>query len=534
MNINEIIRLIPNYDPYEGAEDYYFDEEVALAKIEFIELSCIHTKGKWAGKPLLLDVWQKAIVGNLFGWKHKKTKKRRYSETLIYVPRKNGKTLLSAALANTLFFTDDEPGAEVYTCGFEKGQASLSWSMAKQMILNQPYLRKQVKVLRAQKIIEKPDESIFMPLSHESESKHGFNTHAAVFDELHTYKNDELIDTIETSQSAREQPLNIFITTADYERVNSPCNEKHDYAHEVLKDPTYDLNFLPVIYEAPKDLDWKDPKAWEIANPGYGISVPYEYLKKKCDVAQKMSSKINSFKRLHLNLRTDQDVTWISQTDWKKCYNPDITFDDLRGQTCFGGLDLASTRDLAALVYWFPELLTCFCRFWVPKATALEKANKSKTYYMDWERQGFLNLTKGNVIDYDEIHKTILLDRDIFNITSIGIDRWNATQLTTQLTGDGVDMIPFGQGFGSMSQPTKDLEKRVLGEQLNHMNNPILAWCLGNIAIKEDPAGNQKPDKGKSAEKIDGIVSFIMALGVSILTPVKKTSIYETRGVISI
>lgn len=441
---------------------------------------------------------------------------------------------MAAAIANAAFFQDHEPGAEIYTCGFEKDQAALSWEMAKQMVQRKLGLRKRCKILKSTRLIEKPDGSVFKPLSHEAESKHGFSTHLAVFDELHTYRNSSLIETLTSSCAAREEPLMLFITTADYERPNSPCNEKHDYAKHVQNNPTYDLGFLPVVYEVGVSEDWKDPKVWAKANPGLGKSVSLDFLSSECKKAQNRPSYTNAFKRLYLNIRTNQDVVWLQQEHWVKCYNPSITMSDLIGQTCHAGLDLASTRDLCALAYWFPELATFLVKCWAPRRVALDRKETNKGKYLEWAEQGYITLTPGNVADYNVIKNTILQDSSLYNIATIGVDRWNSTKLITELTDEGFDVIPFGQGYASISAPTKEFERLVMSESCNHMNNPLLTWCLGNTRIKRDPAENIKPDKEKSTDKIDGIVASIMALGMAMLSPGDGKSVYETSGLLTV
>jgi len=389
-------------------------------------------------------------------------------------------------------------------------------------------------VYNALKAIEKPDGSLFKPLSHDAESKHGFSTHAAIFDELHTYRNNELIDTITTSLASREQPLMIYVTTSDFERENSPCNERHDYASAVRDGALDDPEFLPVIYEATKEDDWKDPEVWKKANPNFGISVGEKFLASECKKAQNTPSYQNTFKRLYLNIRTDQDIQWISMADWNKCNDASIDLRSLVGQPCYTGVDLAATTDLCAVVHLFPTMdWTCLCRFFVPRLSAEKRKEKNRVKYLEWAEQGFLELTSGNVVDYEVIRESIRTDATLYDVQEIAIDRWNSTQMQTWLTDDGFDVVPYGQGFASMSAPTKELEKRAISGDLNHMDNPVLRWCVNNVSIEEDAAGNIKPSKGKSTEKIDGAVALIMAIGRAMCSNT-QTSVYEERGLVVI
>lgn len=539
----DIIKLIPGYDPYRGAEDYRFDAEAGAKVIDFFQQKLAHVKGKKTGTAFILEPWEKAIIANLFGWKHKETGLRRYRKTLIFVPKKNGKTPLAAAIVAYLLFEDYEPGAEIYGAATEYKQASLVFSWVWGMRNQEDDLRERSKVFKGQsKAIEvgEPGDlsyGVYRVISGESDSVEGFNTHAVVVDELHKQKTRELTDNLETSTAARQQPLIIYITTSDFEREESICNETQDYAEKV-RDPKSEINdptFLPVIYKAEKEDDWTSPEIWKKANPNLGISVSYEHIERECKRAQQTPTFENTFKRLHLNIRTQQNIRWIVLEDWDKCASP-AEEGELAGLPCYAGLDMSTSKDITAFVMVFRHegLIKVVPRFWIPSANAKKREERDRVPYLVWARQGLIKMTEGNVVDYDVVRADINALGKIYNIREIGIDRWNATQITTQLGGDGFEVVPFGQGFASMSAPSKELEKLVLEERLAHGGNPILRWMASVVAVEIDAAGNIKPSKKESSERIDGIVGLIMAIGQMIAQPEPKPSIYETRGVLSL
>lgn len=536
----DIIKQIPGYDPYWQAENYYFDAETGADAINFFQQKLAHVKGEKTGTAFILENWEKAIIANLFGWKHKETRLRRYRKTLIFVPKKNGKTPLAAGIILHLLFEDGEPGAEIYGAATEYKQASLVFTHAWGMRNQEPYLADRSKVFKGQsKAIElgKPgdiDYGIYRVVSGESDSVEGFNTHGVVVDELHKQKTRELTDNLETSTAARRQPLIIYITTSDFEREGSICNETHDYAEKVRdsKSEIDDVTFLPVIYQAEKEDDWTSPEIWKKANPNLGISVSWEHIERECKRAQQTPTYENTFKRLHLNIRTEQAIRWLPIDLWDKCASP-VEEGGLVGRFCYAGLDMSSVQDVTAFVAVFPidEIIYVVPRFWIPKENAIKREERDRVPYLTWARQGFIKMTEGNVVDYDVVHTDIRDFGQKFGLKDIGIDRWNATQIMTQLQGDGFEVVPFGQGYFSMNAPSKELERFILEQRLAHGGHPVLRWMALNVSAEIDPAGSIKPSKKTSKEKIDGIVALVMAIGRMIVQPEPKKSVYETRGV---
>jgi phage terminase large subunit-like protein len=505
-------------------DEYYFDEERANLICEFFPEMLVHVKGEWGGQPIVLEEWQKEdIIKPLFGWKKKSDNTRRYRTGYIEIPRKNSKSTMCSGIGAAVLFCDDEPGAEIYSAATDKEQARITFKAAKDMILASPILSKKCKIFKD--AIEYKGR-VWRPLSADAKTKDGLNAHLVIVDELHAHKNRELIDVLETSQGARRQPILLIITTAGLYDKTHICWEYHEHAEQVRDGIVSDPEFLPVIYSANKTDDWKSLETAKKANPNFGISVKEDYVKQKLKKAIDIPGFENTYKRLHLNLWTEQAKKWLSIESWDACkriYTPQ----DLIGRRCFGGLDMSSTQDLSALGLVFPfekgerfldyefsdRHYVTLQYFWVPKDSAEKRSRNDKVKYLEWIRQGYITATEGNVVDYDFVRADINKIGDLFNIKELAIDRWNTTQLQTQLMGDGFTVVPFGQGFASMSAPTKDFETLVLGQKLWHNGHLVMRFCVDNIAIKSDPAENIKPDKSTSGEKIDGVVATIMGLG---------------------
>lgn len=526
----EAIRLIPGYDPFADSEGFWFVDELAQRAIDFFAECLTHVKGKLAGQPFILEPWEQAIIANLFGWIDSEGL-RRYREALIYVARKNGKTMLACGIVLLVMFTDHEPGAELYCGAADREQARLVFEPVAAMIRAEPELAKRATIYK-KAITFDVEGSTFKPISRDANTKHGFNTHLGIIDELHAQQNAELVDVIETSMGARAQPLMVHITTADFAR-ESVCNEKRDYAIQVRDGVIPNPRFLPVIYEASIDDDWHDREVWKKANPNLGVSVTWEYIEAKHDKAVALPRFENTFKRLHLNIVTEQDVRWLPMDLWDECGG---AVPDLAGRECFAGLDLSSTTDLSSLVLAFPpeedEPWCLLPFFWVPKDNAHRRELRDKVPYLVWAKDDHITLTPGNVIDYALIRKTVNELGEIYNIREIGVDRWSAVQLIVQLGGDGFDMVPFGQGSKSMSGPSKELEKLILAGQIRHGGHPVLRWNAANVTVETDAAENIKPSKKKSTERIDGVVAAVMAIGRAVEPHDDTTSVYESRDMI--
>jgi phage terminase large subunit-like protein len=471
-----------------------------------------HTKGKFARQSFDLRPWQKRIVKELF--KRRADGHRQYRTCLLMLPRKNGKSELAAAVALYGLLADGEIGAEVYSAASDKDQAALVFNVAAQMVRNDPVLDAQCEIIDSQKrIVHRKSGSFYRAISAEAYSKHGFNASLVVYDELHTAPNRELWDVLSTSMGARENPMMFAISTAGFDR-QSILWELYDHAKKVAEDPSLDPTFLPLLFEAPIDADWTDETVWQHANPALGDFRSLEEMRILAQRAKAIPAQQNTFRRLYLNQWTEQDERWLDLATWDGCSGA-VDVDALAGRECYAGLDLASTRDVTALVLVFPNEDGSFDvlpHFWVPADTLADRVKRDRVPYDQWVRDGFCSVTDGNVCDYDVIREHIRDLAERFDIREIAYDRWGATQLVTQLQSDGATCVPLGQGFASMSAPTKELDKLIASGSLRHGGQPVLRWMAGNVAIEQDAAGNVKPSKKKSREKIDGIVALVMAI----------------------
>lgn len=518
-DLESLLRHIPGYDPFATAGQCRFDPLSAQRAIDFFHECLTFTAGQWRGRPFLLQTWQAAIVANLFGWK-RPDGLRRYREAFIYVPRKCGKTEMAGGLGCLLTFADGEPAAFVYCAAADREQARLVFNAARTMVQAEPELARRSRIYTHAIVVE-ASGGVLKVISAEAYTKHGVNAHGVIIDELHALPDRELVDVLTTSTGARRQPLIIYITTADFDR-ESICNERYDYACKVRDGVIDDPAFLPVIYEAVAGEDWTDPAVWAGANPNLGISVSEEYLRRECARARETPTYENTFKRLHLNMRTQQDVRWLSLEQWDACGGAPIDEDELAGRECYAGLDLSSTTDVSALVLAFSdedegEGVTLLPRFWVPAENARRRERRDRVPYETWARQGLIEMTPGNVVDYGVIRRRTGELGARFRINEIAIDPWNATQVALELQDDGFEVVTFGQGYRDMTAPTKEFEKLVLSGRLRHGGHPVLRWMASTISVETDAAGNLKPSKKKSTDRIDGIVAAIMALGRAML-----------------
>ena len=510
-----------------------FDEVAAFAAEFFFESMLVHVEGPLACRPFVLEPWQRDLVRELFGRKMPDGR-RQYNTLYLEVPRGNGKSTFAAGLALYMLTVGGERSAKVYSAAADKLQAAIVFETAAKMVAASPALAQRVRVYRNKTMEFAETDSRYIVLSSDAYTKHGLNPSCIVFDELHAQPNRELYDVLRTAMGKRAQPLMILITTAGYDR-NSICWEQHEYARQVAAGIIDDPTWLVRIYAADETDDWTSPATWRKANPNYGVSVREDFLRAECAKALKSPAYQNTFRRLYLNQWTQQETRWLDMAVWDACGGqlPDMT-----GRVCYGGLDLASTTDIAALVLAFapdgddaPIYLKPY--FWIPEENMIERERRDRVPYSTWVRQGLIEATPGNVIDYAYIrHRINELARQ-YVLREVAFDPWNATQLSVQLIDDGVNMVAMRQGFASMSGPTKEFHRLLLARRIAHGGNPVLRWMADNVTVRQDPAGNIKPDKSRSTNRIDGIVAGIMALG-RLMVESQPKSIYEERGLIAI
>lgn len=533
-----MMRKLEDFEPTPFmAEDSRYDEAAADFAVAFIESLC-HTKGTWAGKPFELIDWQERIVRDIFGVL-KPDGYRQFNTAYVEIPKKQGKSELAAAIALLLTCGDGEERAEVYGCASDRQQATIVFDVAADMVRMCPALSRRVKILASQKrIVYLPTNSFYQVLSAEAYSKHGFNIHGVVFDELHTQPNRKLFDVMtKGSGDARAQPLYFLITTAGTD-TNSICYETHQKARDILEGRKHDPTFYPVIYGAKEDDDWTDPEVWRRANPSLDITVATEKVVAACESAKQNPGEENAFRQLRLNQWVKQAVRWMPMDKWDACAFP-VDAASLEGRACYGGLDLSSTTDLTAFVLCFPpedaeegkfELLPFF---WLPEDTLDLRVRRDHVPYDTWQREGLIQTTEGNVVHYGFIERFIEKLGERYDIREIAFDRWGAIQMVQNLQDMGFEVAAFGQGFKDMSPPTKELMKLVLEGRIAHGGNKVLRWCMDNIFIRRDPAGNIKADKEKSTEKIDGAIASIMALDRALRRGGGTgSSVYDERGLL--
>lgn len=432
------MRKLKNYKPTKfKAKGSYYDKEYADFAVAFIESLC-HTKGTWAGKTFELMDWQEQIIRDLFGIL-KPNGYRQFNTAYIEIPKKNGKSELAAAVTLLLTCGDGEQRAEVYGAAADRQQASIVFDVAADMVRMCPALNKRVKILASQKrLIYEPTNSFYQVLSAEAYSKHGFNVHGVVFDELHSQPNRKLYDVLtKGSGDARMQPLFFLITTAGTD-THSICYEVHQKAQDIIDGRKIDPTFYPVIYGADDTEDWTSPKVWKKCNPSLGETIGMDKVKTACESAKQNPGEENSFRQLRLNQWVKQAVRWMPMDKWDKCAFA-VNEDDLRGRVCYGGLDLSSsTTDITAFVLVFPPLdeedkYIILPYFWIPEDTLDLRVKRDHVPYDIWERQGYLQTTEGNVVHYGYIEKFIEELGKKFNIREIAFDRWGAVQMVQNL-----------------------------------------------------------------------------------------------------
>jgi phage terminase large subunit-like protein len=521
-----------------------------------------HIKGsKWAGRPLELDLWQVVYVAApLFGWR-RADGMRLYRTLFLEVPRKNGKTTISSAIALYALCADGEPGAEVYAAAAAREQARQCFDPASKMVDASPALSKRLRTLQSS-IVYGAKASSFKVLAGEQAAnlQHGLNVHCAVIDELHIHKKRDLVDTLETGTGSREQPLIVIITTAGVDDPGSIYTEKRDYAQKVAQGDLEDHEFLAVIYsidEATADRAGDDPfveSSWRKANPGYGTSLQPSYIARAARQAKNNPAALNTFLRLHLNVRTGQVTRWLPLDKWDRSgarwIRPD--FEELYGRVAYAGLDLASSTDLAALALVLPrweemlvpddpedpesdlvedevEVLDVVIRAWTPADTLAERAVRDRAPYPEWVAQGHLLTTPGEVIDYDAIEEEAFDLADVLEIERLHFDRWGSKQIIGHLRDGGLQVLEMGQGYQSFSAPMKETERIILEGRLAHAGNPLLRWAIGALSVAQDAAGNIKPDRDKSTGRIDPFVALVMAVDAW-SRDTRGESIYEERG----
>lgn len=543
--------------------DYYFDPEAASRPGDFFRHYLRHSKGEYAGQPLVPLDWQQLLVlMPLFGWLRVADGYRRFRTLFLLVAKKNGKSLITSGLGLYLLCADQEPGAEVYAAAANEEQARIVFGESSEMVDSSPELAEDAGLIVMKRSITHPESSsTYKVLSKAVGTKHGFNVHGLLFDEFHTQKTRDLYDVLYRGISARRQPVVAIISTAGSDR-QSICYEMREHALEVLAGRRRDERLLPVIFEiAPAD-DWTDEETWHKANPSLGVGKSIEYMRDECELAQAEPRRRNSFLNLELNVWTESRVAWIPPERFQVLARTDVAREAepswLRGLPCVAGLDLSMTTDLTACVLAFkqsddqpaeeveveteesdrPRVVYVDYRvhlvesYWIPRERMQDRCRRDRVPYDLWARQGWINVTSGAVVDYAEIYAHVLAAMDRYAPREVAIDPWNATDLSQRMMADGVPIVHVRQGYGSLSAPSKLFEALIASGRLTYSGSPVTLWCVQNAQIDHDPSGNIKPCKPdpKGARRIDGVSAAVTALSRLMVLPRRR--VFSTRDLL--
>lgn len=514
---------------------YRFSPAAGERFLSFVR-ACRHTKGEHANKFFLLQDWQAFIYYCVFGWVRKDTGARRFQKIYIEIARKNGKTEMMAPVVLYSLLLDGEAGAEIYAAATKKDQANILFHagqiMARRIKKDSRAIDKRMQVQKFS-VFVKETNSKFEALGADADTLDGLNVHCAIVDEYHAHKDDGVLKILETAIGARRQPQIWIITTAGFNR-HGACYQFREVVANILEGKMQDDSIFGIIYTMDEGDDWKVPENWHKANPSLGLTPTWDYMRGALQRAinEGASAEVH-FKTKNLNVWVDAAITWIPHEVWQGCSAP-VNLNDLKGRVCYGGIDLAAVRDLTAFALFFPAqnendkhiLLTWhFC----PGDTIKIKRDNIGAF-REWVKSGELIRTPGNVIDYAYIEQIVSMCAAEYDLRAVHYDRYDATQTVLKLQEQGVKMEPYGQGFVSMSRPTKEFEKLAHEQKLRHNGNKLLAWELANVVLKSDPAGNIKPTKKQEEAKIDGVVASIMALAAWLVygSKAEQKSIYET------
>lgn len=526
---------------------FRFDAAAGERAVQFIEGYCCHHKGEWAGRPLVLEDWQRWIVRVLFGWL-RPDGTRRFRKAWVEVARKNGKTQLSAAIALYLLIADGEGGAEVYTTATTKEQALICHEAAREMVRASPKLARFVQVPKAKhaNLVCERLGSKMQILSSDYGTLDGKSPSGDIRDEVHAWTDERLAGVLDTATGARRQPLTLEITTAGTYDQTGVGWQHHKYAQDVVEGIVQDDRLFVFVAAIDDADDWRDPKVWGKANPNLGISPKLDYIAEQVEEAKQNAAKINDVLRLHFNRWTQQVERWLSLERWVESEAPNFSEEELVGLECIGGLDLAEKVDLCAFVLVFMRpagRLDLVCRFWLPEAQVEIQAKKGRPFLRQWVQEGWLNATPGEVIDHGLIRREINELRQRFAFTEIGFDARSATQVATQLAEeDGFTMVDVRQGTMTLSEPSKLFEASILERKARATGrpggpNPVMRWMVGNATKRTDVNLNIAPDKKRSKDKIDGISATVTALSrvVGELEDAKPTGSYlETESMVTL
>lgn len=498
----------------DNPDKYHFDLEKANRPIEFIEKFCKHSKGQWAGKRVILDLWQKAIIQSIFGFVNEKGF-RKYREILVIVARKNGKSTLLSAIALYMLFGDKEGGAQICCVASKKEQAKIVFNEAKNMVSQSPLLSKHIKKRKSDLYFPRTF-SFFEPLASDSNTLDGLNMHCGIIDELHSIKDRNIYDTTKQSMSSRQQPVLFMITTAGFVRENI-YDDMYDYASNVLNDTIKDERFLSFIYELDERSEWTNPKCWEKANPALGTIKDLKTLEELVERGKSDAKFLPTLLTKDFNIRETGTGSWLTfeTINNTKTYN----ISEHKGIYAIGGVDLSSVWDLtcATVIYRYKKEWYCAQMYFIPEEVAEQKQKEDKVPYKVWKEQGYVRFCSGNKVRETDITEWFVELREKYSIYTlwVGYDPWGANLWVEDMKKNSFTMEEVRQGAKTMSTPMKQLSCELSSKNINYNNNPILKWCLTNTQVDIDKNENIRPIKGKNKkQRIDGAVALIDAFVV--------------------
>lgn len=506
---------------------YYFDEEAADHIVGFYRDHLRFVEGRTVNKPFDPLPWQEQILRDLFGWKMYKGGPRRYRTAYIELPRKNGKSTFAAGIALYMLLCDMEAMPQVYSVASSRSQAEIVFRVAKEMIRADPGLMQHASIWQY-RITKGKQSGFYATLPSGTSKLHGLNISCCIFDELHTQKDRELWDVLETSTGARTQPLMFAITTAGHDR-STICWQMHQKAKAVKADPDIDPTFYGCIYGADEEDDWTSPDVWRKANPSLGHSLLEEYLAKECHAAIRDVERQNTFRNLHLNQWTQQAKASINMKHWEAC--PKYRVSLLKGKRCYAGLDIASVRDLCSLVLVFDVEINgqpsqvFLPHFWMPESPISKQAEYEQQQSRNWANKGLITTCPGNRVDHSAVVAKFLELGKVYDIRELAYDPWFAEPIIQQLHEGGYPRsrtCPFAQTIRNYAGVLAQFKLDLAGGRIVHNNDPVLEWNARNFAEQVDASGNSRPAKHMSQGKIDGIVAGLMAKA---LADKKKTPI---------
>ena len=576
VNLVELLDSLPMYSPFTNADEYYFDIAELEKLTNFVVNECVYPEGALAGLPFVPEKWQWAVFLNIFCWKNKENDRRRYREVFILVPRKNGKTSAFGVIP-TLYMTfcDPEQRSQNFCCAADLEQASVNFRHVSYNISQNKRLSSRLingKVKRHEKSYETVSGNTFKVLSSIADTKHGLSPNFVYVDEVHAHKDGNLIDVMITGTAGRPQPLMIYTTTADFDRI-SVCNDLYARAKNIALGHTVDSNFLPVIYEAEIDDDYTDEEVWAKANPNYGISVYADYFKRQIEVCKSSPTLLNRFLRLHLNIKTKTETVWIPSWVWARG-NPVETelmsvddvkakmyefrswhsiastpefrkttvdiyikeylvwytwyfrkLEQLRHSVCWGGYDNSSASDIASFNLYFPEEKCTIPWFWVPGESIDKRSREDKVPYDKWYKAGIINNTPMARLSEIDISNTLVGETGTGGIatyftaiSNIAFDSWSSNYIYEIFYKQGIKAESYPQGFSGMTGPCRKLETIVTNGEFEHGKNPVLEWMINNAMAVSNNNNQTRIDKNASSDKVDGIVALLMGIGCSMYT----------------